>query len=171
MTSYSGSVAYLEYVSKTDKGDVKKGDLFNGVFGLGESSDARTNFSSQVIIETVGADAKVVLTPMATGRFTGTKDGKEVPADVKIVKKADSSVIYATVKVAEGNATYTDVATDSAYTLAEGDKVAYFSEEFQMEHVPAQDIPTIGPRMNRIALVAEPRRIAVRYDQITAFQA
>ena len=40
-----------------------------------------------------------------------------------------------------------------------------------MEHVPATDIPTIGPRMQRIALVAEPRRIAVRYDQITAFQA
>ena len=54
---------------------------------------------------------------------------------------------------------------------ATGSKVAYFSEEFQMEHVPAEDIPTIGPRMNRIALVAEPRRIAVRYDQITAFQA
>ena len=60
---------------------------------------------------------------------------------------------------------------DGSYAPVEGDKIAYFSEEFQMEHVPAQDIPTIGPVMKHIPLVAEPRRIAVRYDQITAFQA
>ena len=150
MTSYSGSVAYLEYVSKTDKGDVKKGDVFNGVFGLGEHSEARTAFSSQVIVETVGSDGHVALTPMATGKFEGGKDAKVI--------KAGGKVEYIT-------------AEQLAKGVEAGSKVAYFSEEFQMEHVPAQDIPTIGPRMNRIALVAEPRRIAVRYDQITAFQA
>ena len=31
--------------------------------------------------------------------------------------------------------------------------------------------PTIGPKMERIALVAEPKRIMVSYDQIKAFQA
>ena len=150
MTSYSGSVAYLSYVSKTDKGDVKKGDVFNSVFGLGASSEARTNFTSQVIIETAGAEGKLALTPMATGKFEGD-------TDIKVIAKADGKVSY--IKVA-------DVAN-----IKEGDKVAYFAEEFQMEHVPAQDIPTIGPKMERIALVAEPRRIAVKYDQITAFQA
>ena len=55
MTSYSGSVAYLEYVAKTDKGGVKKGDVFNGVFGLGEVNEARTNYSSQVIVEAAGS--------------------------------------------------------------------------------------------------------------------
>lgn len=150
MTSYSGSVAYLEYVSKTDKGDVKKGDVFNGVFGLGAMNEARQNFSAQVIIETVGSDGKVVLTPMATGKFEGGKDAKVV--------KANGKVEYIT-------------ADELKAGVEAGSKVAYFSEEFQMEHVPAQDIPTIGPRMKRIPLVAEPRRIAVRYDQITAFQA
>ena len=150
MTSYSGSVAYLEYVSKTDKGDVKKGDVFNGVFGLGEHSEARTAFTSQVIVETVGSDGHVALTPAATGKFEGGKDAKVI--------KADGKVEYKT-------------AAELKAGVEAGSKVAYFSEEFQMEHVPAQDIPTIGPRMNRIALVAEPRRIAVRYDQITAFQA
>ena len=151
MTSYSGSVAYLEYVSKTDKGGVKKGDVFNGVFGLGEHSDARTAFTSQVIVEEIGSDGKVSLSPMATKRFN---DGK---ADAKIIR---------------GNETiFADVVDGNIEGVQAGDKVAYFSEEFQMEHVPAQDIPTIGPVMRRIALVAEPRRIAVRYDQITAFQA
>jgi hypothetical protein len=40
-----------------------------------------------------------------------------------------------------------------------------------MDHIPAKEIPSIGPKMEHIPLVAEPRRIAVRYDQITAFQA
>ena len=150
MTSYSGSVAYLEYVSKTDKGDVKKGDVFNGVFGLGMHSEARTAFTSQVIVETVGSDGRTTLTPVASNRFA--KEG-EKDKDIKVIRG--------------GVTTY----EKADFTLQAGDKVAYFSDEFQMEHVPAQDIPTIGPRMNRIALVAEPRRIAVRYDQITAFQA
>ncbi len=150
MTSYSGSIAYLKYVAKTDKGDVKKGDLFNGVFGLGDMNESRMNYTSQVIIETAGSDGKVALTPMATGRF---EDGK----DAKVIK-TDGTVEYIT-------------ADELKAGVEAGAKVAYFSEEFQMEHVPAQDIPTIGPKMERIALVAEPRRIAVRYDQITAFQA
>ena len=151
MTSFSGSIAYLRYVSKTDKGDIKKGFEFNGVFGLGETNEARTAFTSQVIIETAGSDGHVMLNPMATGRFGG--EGK----DAKVVK-TDGTVEY--------------ISADALKAGVEaGAKVAYFSEEFQMEHVPAQDIPTIGPKMERIALVAEPRRIAVRYDQITAFQA
>lgn len=154
MTSYSGSVAYLEYVSKTDKGDIKKGDVFNGVFGLGMHSESRTSFTSQVIVETVGSDGKVALTAVATNKFG--KEGEH--KDAKVIK-ADGKVEYKTAEEINNG------------SLEAGSKVAYFSEEFQMEHVPAQDIPTIGPRMNRIALVAEPRRIAVRYDQITAFQA
>lgn len=169
MTSYSGSVAYLEYVSKTDKGDVKKGDVFNGVFGLGMHSEARTAFTSQVIVETVGSEAKVALTPVhfkeGEGKFYDTKTKKYYDAKITRLKEdgKTTEVVYADV-TGEGESA-------AISGLKDKDKVAYFSEEFQMEHVPAQDIPTIGPRMNRIALVAEPRRIAVRYDQITAFQA
>lgn len=156
MTSYSGSVAYLEYVSRTDKGDVKKFDVFNSVFGMGKMTDAREAFTSQVIIETIGSDGKTALTPMAIGRFTNPETGE--PADAKIIAP-------------DGTVTYVNVENKEIPGIQAGDKVAYFSEEFQMEHVPAQDIPTIGPVMRHIPLVAEPRRIAVRYDQITAFQA
>ena len=160
MTSYSGAVAYLEYQSRTNKGDVKKGDLFNGVFGLGDMTEARVNFTSQVIIETVGSDGKVALTAMATNRFATAEDLKEgvTGKDAKVIDK-------------NGNVTYLTAAEVNAGGLDADSKVAYFSEEFQMEHVPAQDIPTIGPVLKSIPLVAEPRRIAVRYDQITAFQA
>ena len=151
MTSYSGSVAYLKYVALTEKGGVKQGDEFNSVFGLGDMSEARRNYSSQVIVETVGSDGKVALTPAKNGRFGEGKDAKVIKADGKTIEYITAEQLAAGVE--------------------EGSKVAYISEEFQMEKVPAKDIPTIGPKMERIALVAEPRRIAVRYDQITAFQA
>jgi len=153
MTSYSGSVAYLEYVAKTDKGDVKKNDVFNSVFGLGKVDEARTAYTSQLIVETVGSDGKVILHPMKSGKFE--HEGEVY--DAKVQKGEEVKYLTAEELAAGG--------------LEEGSKVAYFSEEFQMEHVPAWDIPTIGPRLQRIPLVAEPRRIAVRYDQITAFQA
>ena len=159
MTSYSGSVAYLSYVAKTTKGGVNAGDQFNGVFALGDMNEARMNYASQVIVEVVGSDGKTALTPVAYARFK--KPGTDEYYDAKIIR--DGETIYANV-VGDGDEAHIE-------GLAAGDKVAYISAEFQMEHVPAQDIPTIGPKMERIALVAEPRRIAVRYDQITAFQA
>lgn len=161
MTSYSGSVAYLEYVSLTDKGGVEKGQMFNSVFGHGEMNDARQQFTSQVVIENESAIADLAfaedvkangLTYMAddshtmmaaTYKFIGTdKDGKPV-------------TVY-------GNEDPADITVK---------KIAYVVNKFQMEQVPATEIPAIGPRMKHIPLVAEPRRIAVRYDQITAFQA
>jgi hypothetical protein len=143
MTSYSGSVAYLEYVSLTDKGDIQAGEnatMFNSVFGHGDMNEARMNFASQVIIETVGEDETLMFEAVENGFGEG--------------------------KTYKVNGEYV-----ADYTPAEGDKVAYKSAEFQMDHVPAKQIPAIGPRMKHIPLVAEPRRIAVRYDQITAFQA
>ena len=154
LTSYSGSVAYLEYVSKTDKGGVKKGDTFNSVFGLGAMNEARQNFTSQVIVE-AGKVPALTVKPEGIQYFDKEADAYK-KADVKAIMN-DGSVKY--------------VAESELASLGNVAKIAYVSEEFQMESVPAQDIPTIGPKMNRIALVAEPRRIAVRYDQITAFQA
>lgn len=149
LTSYSGSVAYLKYVSKTTKGGVTAGDEFNSVFGLGQMTDARKNFTSQVIVESGAGPAAL-----------------NVKAD-GLVYEDDGAVKRATYKsiLADGSAVYGATIDVSAV------KFAYVSEEFQMEQVPALDIPTIGPKMEHIALVAEPRRIAVRYDQITAFQA
>ena len=151
MTSYSGSVAYLEYVSLTNKGGIKKGDMFNSVFGHGEMNEARQNFTSQIIVETVGDDGKLAFEEVVEGGLT-------------YMDETSSDVKKATYKV---NGEYTN---DAAKVVA-GAKVAYVAKQFQMATVPADEIPAIGPKMKHIPLVAEPRRIAVRYDQITAFQA
>lgn len=155
MTSYSGSVAYLKYVSLTNKGGVKAGDEFNSVFKLGDMTDARRNFTSQVIVETITSTGVPALTVAKSGKFVDPETGAK--KDAKVIKKAGGKPEYKLASEVTG--------------LAEGDKVVYFSDEFQMERVPAKDIPTIGPKMEHIPLVAEPRRIAVRYDQITAYQA
>ena len=148
MTSYSGSVAYLEYVSLTDKGGVEKGQMFNSVFGHGKMDEARMNFTSQIVVEAGAA-------PTLEAEENG------------LSYTEGATVKFATYKsvMADGSAVYGDAPEADAV------KIAYVSKQFQMNHVPATEIPAIGPRMKHIPLVAEPRRIAVRYDQITAFQA
>lgn len=170
MTSYSGSIAYLEYVSLTDKGAIKARDtMFNSVFGHGEMTDDRMNFTSQIIVES-GVEAPTAFAYKVT-------DGEEA-ADNEVVVNGltyidkDQAVKTATIKYigvdADGNkATVYDVLPEG-FTI---EKIAYVAKQFQMSKVPAQEIPAIGPRMKHLPLVAEPRRIAVRYDQITAFQA
>lgn len=158
MTSYSGSVAYLKYVAATDKNGMKDRTL-NSVFAHGEMDDARINYTSQVVVEN---DASPALEAEPQGM--SYVDG--------------NTVKYATYKVV-GTKTEDDetVSIDGYYdTIPSGEgitvtKIAYVSKQFQMNHVPATEIPSIAPKMERIALVAEPRRIAVKYDQITAFQA
>ena len=157
MTSFSGSVAYLEYQSRTTKGGVSRGDTLNSVFGLGEMNEDRMNFTRETIIDTFTESALAFsATPIEGGlRVDDPETFDPKFYTYKVINKDG-------VRYVAGKADYTPVA---------GDKVVYKSEEFQMTHVPAQDIPTIGPVMKRIPLVAEPRRIAVKYDQITAFQA
>ena len=152
MTSYSGSVAYLKYVALTDKNGMQ-GKTLNSVFAHGEMNDARMSYTSQVIIEEGAAPTMDVDTDKK--RFYD-RDAQEARA-IKVVR-ADGTVEY--------------VDTVEAIN-SDAKKIAYFARdyEFQMEQVPAQNIPVIGPKMEHIPLVAEPRRIAVRYDQITAFQA
>jgi hypothetical protein len=152
MTSYSGSVAYLKYVALTDKNGMEGREL-NSVFALGEMDEARKNYTSQVVVESGHVPA---LTVKENGISYVADKGVDVKfADVKVIME-DGSIQYVKKDAipAEGVA-----------------KIAYVSEEFQMAATPAKNIPTIGPKMERIALVAEPRRIAVKYDQITAFQA
>ena len=149
MTSYSGSVAYLKYEAATEKNGMKGREL-NSVFGLGQMDDNRVAYTSQILIETLESGKE--------GEENGGLAFK--PVEGGLTKVEGNNVVHYTYKI---DGEYTN-------TLKPG-KVAYVAEQFQMERVPATEIPAIKPVMDRIALVAEPRRIAVKYDQITAFQA
>jgi len=157
MTSYSGSIAYLKYVALTDKNNMLGREL-NSVFAQGKIDDDRVAYTSQVIVES----------------FTGGPVSMEiVPGGMKY--EDNMAILSKNYKLiaADGYYQYSDTLDAKIGPAGDKDvvKVAYVAKVFQMEKVPAEDIPTIGPKMEHIALVAEPRRIAVRYDQITAFQA
>ena len=169
MTSYSGSVAYLEYVSLTDKAGVAKDQVFNSVFGHGKMDDARMQFTSQVVIENAET-----LDDLA---FAADDNGSTVKANVfTYIDKLTNATRTATYKFVGKDAEGKRVEAygekvPAADVMEKVEKIAYVLEKFQMEKVPATEIPAIGPKMRHLPLVAEPRRIAVRYDQITAFQA
>ena len=151
MTSFSGSVAYLEYVAKDTKGGVNEGDVLNSVFGFGAKDEERINYTSQIVVEEGDTPSMDVV----DGGLTYiAEDGVDVKTATRKYILEDGTVAYDTIP--EGKT---------------AKKVAYVAKQWQMATIPADRIPTIGPRMKRIPLVAEPRRIAVRYDQITAFQA
>lgn len=151
MTSYSGSVAYLEYVAKDTKGGVNENDVLNSVFGFGANDEARINYTSQIVVE----EGETPSMDVVEGGLTYiAEDGVDVKTATKKFILDDGTIAYDAIP--EGKT---------------AKKVAYVAKQWQMSTIPADRIPTIGPRMKRIPLVAEPRRIAVRYDQITAFQA
>ena len=163
MTSISGSVAYLEYVALSEKNGMK-GKTLNGVFGLGgmtEDMEGRVQYTSSVLVEKFEESGFTPAFPALENGIQHDENGAIVGSKYKLIGKD-----------AEGKAAvaYGDeiAAKDPVVTL---EKVAYVVERWQMDHAPQHEIPTIGPVMKRIALVAEPRRIAVKYDQITAFQA
>jgi hypothetical protein len=159
MTSYSGSVAYLKYVAASEKNGME-GRTLNSVFAHGEMDDARMYYASPVVVETVTADEDGALSALSMTPVIG---GFVVREGNKADGTASDMAVKYTYKI-DGKYTNELKAGKVAYKAAEGN-------DWQMDHVPATKIPSIAPKMERIALVAEPRRIAVRYDQITAFQA
>jgi hypothetical protein len=128
----------------------------------------RINYASPIVVESITADN--------AGAFSAAADALK---DGMIVsQKNEDARDWVGVKTYTYRVTRKDGSVETfdeaGFTVAAGDKVAYKSAEaFQMSQITnnATEIPTIGPRMKHIPLVAEPRRIAVRYDQITAFQA
>ena len=151
MTSYSGSIAYLKYVALSDKNGMKD-RVLNDVFAHGEMDDARMYYASPVVVEDVAEGGSTTMTALEGGFVV--RDASDATKVAKYTYKIDG--VY-TNELKAGKV---------AYKTAEG-----VDNKWQMDHIPATEIPSIGPKMERIALVAEPRRIAVRYDQITAFQA
>ena len=153
MTAMSGYVSYVEYVAGSTKGDVEKmgrdgdkytGTVFNSPFGLGEVD---TNYTSQKVVEVMGADKKLMWTPVA-------RIVKAVAADGSAVNTTDWTVAE------DGTVTGTGAAA--------GVKVAY---EYDNVVIPQKDIPQVTARMRSIALEAKARRIAIYYSQMALFQA
>ena len=165
MSSLSGFITYVQYTAGTNKGDTKRGDIFNSPFGLGtldaegNSKPLDVNYTSDRVVETVTVDAQ----------------GKANLAWFPVVKREDAEGADISVEVV-GNAgvTVTEVDYETGLVTFAGTsdeqqiKVRYVYDNVV---IPQNDLPLVNAEIKSIALVAKARRVAVYYSQIAAFQA
>ena len=144
MSSISGNVAYMEYIKGTTKGQSKEGQLTNSIWELG---DVDVNYTGQIIVEPGAASFTPSFEPVA-GAMVNPKDGK----GYKYKNTAEN-----------GDVTYSDTAATETTS-----KVAYVYDNVT---VPQDKLPTLKAQLTNIALEAKPRRIAIYYSQLAAFQA
>lgn len=144
MSSMSGYISYINYVSGSTKGGVKQGDLFNGVFGIGDMTEGRREFTSSSVTETFTATASqtdFVLAWYPIGEVAHVYDNNVETTEFTVDKAAH------TLKLNTG--------ATSGHTI----KVAY---TYDNVYIPQNDVPLLNAKVESIALVAKARRIAVK---------
>ena len=175
MTSITGYVPYMKYTAGITKGETSYGTVFGDPWTIGEPNGAAgridANYTGMNVVETAGyADVDASTHKVVTLAWT------PVTSIAKVQKKAS------------GADTWTDLVLDTNYTvgkkadgvtldgtitltsaLSDGDlvKVAYV---YDNAIVPQAALPTIKAEVANVQLFAKPRRIAVFYSQLTAFQ-
>ena len=144
MSSMAGYVNYIQYTAGSNKGATKQGEMLNSPFGLGKVD---ADYTSARVVETLGADMKLMWTPVLKVAKATAADGSDV--NVEDWKVAEDGTVSGT-------------------GAEEGVKVAYI---YNNVVIPQNDLPIVNAEMKAIPLVAKARRIAIYYSQIAAFQA
>lgn len=195
MSSMTGYVTYMQFVSGSNKGEVKIGDEFNSPFALGTA--LQKNFTGQSVSETTTLPT---ITKDTEAEITGFNplwkpvldvnaikvDGEVYPVntpDSKIKIVVSGATRPADLKVngftypRENHVFPTETQTfkitvsDDALVTALSGKEATIAYLYDNVRIPQEDLPTLDVRMNGIALMAKPRRIAIYFSQMAAFQA
>ena len=86
MSSWQGYVTYLNYVAGSDKGGVRRGDLFNGVYAMGQMNEDRMNYTGERVVETIpeGVDFMALAwTPVIGSVKVTDQFGNDVPFELK----------------------------------------------------------------------------------------
>ena len=153
MTSYSGSIAYIKYVSATKKGGQAAGTLLNDPFQLGNVDET---YTSDRVAETQTAVE-------ADGVISITLDWAPVVEGSVRIKVGTTDITDFTLDPATGKVTFGSgvVAGDTVKALYVYDNVI----------IPQNNLPMIKAEMDHIPLYAKARRIAVYYSNLAAYQA
>lgn len=139
ISSMSGYITYIKYTAGSNKGDIKRGHVFNSPFGLGDLGEG--NYTGAKVVEVATSTSfKPAWTPVVGDVEVEGDSGWEVVAD-------------------NG---------DGTYTVTEGKRVRY---TYDNVIIPQNDLPLINAEVDHIAVFAKPRRVAVYYSQMAAFQA
>ena len=169
MSSFTGNVAYAEYVAGSTKGETAQGDFYNSAFKLGKVDP---NYTA----EKVSGEAKPVAT--ATAVEGQLRWFPIVPGSVNIVHGSVSIADDGAGKLTATTGLTGDCTIDYetgkyTYTLTTEDtaSVPFANYVYDNVVVPQNDVPLLSVRMNRISLEARARRIGIMFSQMAAFQA
>ena len=152
MPSITGYVQYIKFVAGSNKGGVEQGTVFNSPFALGAMTPEREAYTSAAVVDvlpgvTDGGEYTLAWTPLAKN-FTPTIVGGESGAYIEVVDAAAGRI-----KV---HGTTGDI------------RVKYL---YNNVLIPQDDIPHLNMVVDGITLAAKPRRLAIYYAQMAAFQA
>lgn len=160
LPSIVGYVSYLKFTYGSNKGGIKQGDVIADPFHIESRTEDNSNYTSQAVVEEVELDGEGKATlawhPIfkAEGKGLAEKD-ERIPTVV--------GVEGATVEVIDAEAGIIKV------TGATGKcKIRYM---YNNVIIPQNDLPIINAEMEGITVHAKPRRIAIYYSAIAAFQA
>ena len=157
MAGRSGLVSYIKFVTSTTKGDFGQTEIANP-WKLGDMSEDRMNYTGEKVTESFAYDAS------HTDNKTFVLGWTPAAAVVKVVK--GSSVLDPSTGYTFTPATATLVLA-TALTSGESIKVYYV---YDNAYIAAKQIPTIKAIREEIAITAKPRRIAVEYSDLAAFE-
>lgn len=85
----------LNYVAGSDKGGVRRGDLFNGVYAMGRMTEDRMNYTGERVVEILPAGQQAMAlawTPVVGSIKVMAMDGSEV--DFRVVDAADLKYFF-----------------------------------------------------------------------------
>lgn len=167
MSSMSGYLNYIQYVTGNDKGEYQAGDLLMNPWQIGQVRNP--SFTSNAVVETVASGENTLawkpVYDVADLPAAFDAEGKLVPVNEQVA----GTTYYPAAFQAEGAETWVGIAVTAGKVTASGaGKVKYFYNNII---VPQADLPMLKAEMKSIPLLAHARRIAVYYSQIAAFQA
>lgn len=153
MATANSQVLFTRYSRMSNKGQSKQGDVVSDPFGIyyrdvnGERENAvDPNYSSELVVEEATFASKT-----ATLKWLPVREVVSVVAGgVSLVKDTDYTIDLAT-----GVITLTGDATSAVVTY-----------RWDNKHLPAEDLPTFGAKVEAIPLVAKPHKLRIVFDAL-----
>lgn len=184
MSSMTGYVTYTKFVSGSNKGDVVIGDTFNSPFALGEA--LKKNFTGSLVTEQVdlsdleentAKEITLAWNPVSAVESIGGHkvDGEKIKVEIDNTYRPEELKVRGVVSYPAENHVFKQTIriTVTDATLATELKKAGVTIGYVYDNarIPQEDLPTLDMKMEGIALMAKPRRIAIYFSQMAAFQA
>lgn len=191
LTSMSGYLSYLAFSYGSNKGSVEQGTIVNDPFRLGNYDQNYT--SAKVITEAKAATSDAGVASGKLNWIPVVKAHAEFIVGAETILDGGDGKLYQGREVAPGASVLPNGNVVPGEVITAGTEVGtidYATGEYSFTAtgiaavtpvfanyiydnvvIPQNDLPILNAEMKAIPLIAKPRRIAVYFSQIAAFQA